>query len=109
VGVKQIPDLEKIRIKADTREPVLEGLPVLFGDFDKCAIEEAVRIKEKGGGAEVVVVSIGPENARGLPDRLCGCVPGNRGESGIYRQDDSVTIGDKYPLNGMCEYAGSKF
>ncbi len=50
VCMKQIIDLEKIRIKADTREPVLEGLPVRFGDFEKNALEEAVRIKEKQGG-----------------------------------------------------------
>ncbi len=47
VCMKQIIDLEKIRIKADTREPVLEGVPVRFGDFEKNALEEAVRIKEK--------------------------------------------------------------
>jgi electron transfer flavoprotein beta subunit len=50
VCMKQILDLEKIRIKADTREPVLEGLPVRLGDFEKNALEEAVRIKEKQGG-----------------------------------------------------------
>lgn len=59
VCMKQIPDLEKIRIKADTREPVLEGLPVLFGDFDKCAVEEAVRIKEKRADVKVTAVAIG--------------------------------------------------
>ena len=47
VCMKQIVDLEKIRIKPDTREPVLEGLPFKFGEFDKNALEEAVRIKEK--------------------------------------------------------------
>jgi electron transfer flavoprotein beta subunit len=50
VCMKQVFDLEQIRIKADTRQPVLNGLPVLFGDFEKCALEEAVRIKEKQGG-----------------------------------------------------------
>jgi len=50
VCMKQVVDLEQIRIKADTRQPVLDGLPVLLGDFDKCALEEAVRIKEKLGG-----------------------------------------------------------
>jgi len=58
-GVKQIPDLEKIRIKADTREPVLEGVPARLGDWDKCAVEEAVRIKEKLGEAKVTAVAIG--------------------------------------------------
>lgn len=56
--MKQVVDLQQIRIKRDTREPVLEGLPVLFGDFDKNALEEAVRIKEKHG-AKVTVLSVG--------------------------------------------------
>jgi electron transfer flavoprotein beta subunit len=58
VCMKQIVDLQQIRIKRDTREPVLEGLPVLFGDMDKNALEEAVRIKEKHG-AKVTVLSVG--------------------------------------------------
>jgi electron transfer flavoprotein beta subunit len=56
--MKQVVDLQQIRIKRDTREPVLEGLPVLFGDMDKNAMEEAVRIKEKHG-AKVTVLSVG--------------------------------------------------
>jgi electron transfer flavoprotein beta subunit len=58
VCMKQILDLQQIRIKRDTREPVLEGLPVQFGDMDKNALEEAVRIKEKHG-ARVIVLSVG--------------------------------------------------
>jgi len=59
VCMKQIVDLTKIRIKADTREPVLEGLPVRFGDFEKNALEEAVRIKEKQGDVKVTAVAVG--------------------------------------------------
>jgi electron transfer flavoprotein beta subunit len=58
VCMKQTVDLQQIRIKRDTREPVLEGLPVVFGDMDKNALEEAVRIKEKHG-AKVTVLSVG--------------------------------------------------
>ena len=58
VCMKQVVDLQQIRIKRDTREPVLEGLPLLFGDMDKNALEEAVRIKEKHG-ATVTVLSVG--------------------------------------------------
>ena len=56
--MKQVVDLQQIRIKRDTREPVLDGLPVLFGDFDKNALEEAVKIKEKHA-AKVTVLSVG--------------------------------------------------
>jgi electron transfer flavoprotein alpha/beta subunit len=45
VCVKQIPDLSQIRIKRETHEPVLEGAPFVFGQFEKNA-EEAVRLKE---------------------------------------------------------------
>lgn len=58
VCMKQVVDLQQIRIKRDTREPVLDGLPVLFGGFDKNALEEAVKIKEKHGG-KVTVLSVG--------------------------------------------------
>lgn len=58
VCMKQVIDLEQIRIKPESRQPVLDGLPVLFGEFDKCALEEAVRIKEAHGG-KVTALSAG--------------------------------------------------
>jgi electron transfer flavoprotein beta subunit len=57
VCMKQVIDLEQIRIKPDSRQPVLDGLPVLLGDFDKCALEESVRIKEKHGGKVTAVAA----------------------------------------------------
>jgi electron transfer flavoprotein alpha/beta subunit len=57
VCMKQVIDLEKIRIRPESRQPVLDGLPVLFGDFDKCALEESVRIKEKQGGKVTAVAA----------------------------------------------------
>ena len=61
VCMKQVIDLEQIRIKPATREPVTEGLPFLFGDFEKCALEEAVRIKEKHGGKVIAVAAGAPK------------------------------------------------
>ena len=58
VCMKQVVDLQQIRIKKETREPATEGLPFVFGDMDKNALEEAIRIKEKMGG-KVTVVSVG--------------------------------------------------
>jgi electron transfer flavoprotein beta subunit len=57
ICMKQVIDLEQIRIRPDSRQPVLDGLPVLFGDFDKCALEESVRIKEKQGGKVTAVAA----------------------------------------------------
>jgi electron transfer flavoprotein beta subunit len=58
VCLKQVPDLQQIRIKRDTREPVLEGAPFIFGQFEKNALEEAVRLKEKHSG-KVIALALG--------------------------------------------------
>jgi electron transfer flavoprotein beta subunit len=58
VCLKQVPDLQQIRIKHETREPVLEGAPFIFGAFEKNALEEAVRLKEKHGG-KVIALALG--------------------------------------------------
>ncbi|MBI4771171.1 MAG: electron transfer flavoprotein subunit beta/FixA family protein [Chloroflexi bacterium] len=50
VCLKQIVDLRQLRIKRETREPVLEGLPLVISDIDKNALEAAVRLKEAVGG-----------------------------------------------------------
>ena len=59
VCMKQIPDLQQIRIKE--RKPVLENVPLVWGDLDKNAMEEAVKIKEKLGDAKLTVVALGSD------------------------------------------------
>lgn len=59
VCMKQVVDLEQIRIRSDTRAPVLEGLPVQFGGFDKNALEAAVQIKEGTQDTKVTVLASG--------------------------------------------------
>jgi electron transfer flavoprotein beta subunit len=62
VCMKQIPDLQQIRIKE--RKPVLEGVPLIWGDLDKNAIEEAAKIKEKLGDVKITVVALGSEKVQ---------------------------------------------
>ena len=59
VCMKQMPDLQQIRIKE--RKPILENVPLVWGDLDKNAIEEAALIKEKVGAAKITVVAKGSE------------------------------------------------
>lgn len=59
VCMKQVVDLQQLRIRRDTREPVLEGLPVKFGDFDKNALEAGVRLKEAAIADKLTVVASG--------------------------------------------------
>jgi electron transfer flavoprotein beta subunit len=72
VCLKQNVDIKQVRIKKETREPVLEGLPLLFGDMDKNALEEGVRIKEKEGG-KVIALSVGSAKLKDtIKDALAG-------------------------------------
>ena len=45
VAMKQIPDLQQIRIR--NRQPVFEDVPLTLGPIDKSALEAAVSIKEQ--------------------------------------------------------------
>ena len=65
VPVKRVVDYNvKIRVKPDGSGIDLANVKMSMNPFDEIAVEEAVRIKEKGGGAEVVVVSVGPAKAQ---------------------------------------------
>lgn len=59
VAMKQIPDLQQIRIR--NRQPVFEDVPLTIGLIDKNALEAAVQIKEQLD-AQVTVLSAGDEN-----------------------------------------------
>ena len=60
VCVKQTVELQQVRIRKETRQPVLENVPLTLSAIDKNALEEAVRLKDKTAG-KVFVVSAGPE------------------------------------------------
>jgi electron transfer flavoprotein beta subunit len=73
VCLKQNVDMKQIRIKKDTREAVLEGLPLLFGDMDRNALEEAVRLKEKAGSGKVIALALGTAKLKDtIKDALAG-------------------------------------
>jgi electron transfer flavoprotein beta subunit len=60
VPAKRVPDPNStIKVKPDGSGIVTDSLKYVINPFDEIAIEEALRIKEKGGGGEVILVSIG--------------------------------------------------
>jgi electron transfer flavoprotein beta subunit len=60
VGIKRVVDYNvRIRVRADGAGISTEGLKMSINPFDEIALEEALRIKERGQADEVVVVSIG--------------------------------------------------
>ena len=64
VPVKRVIDYNvKVRVKADQSGVDLANVKMSMNPFDEIAVEEAVRLKEKGKATEVVVISIGPQQA----------------------------------------------
>jgi len=65
VAVKRVIDYNvKPRVKMDGTGVDLANVKMSMNPFDEIAVEEAIRLKEKGGATEVVVVSIGPAKAQ---------------------------------------------
>ncbi|WP_066339713.1 electron transfer flavoprotein subunit beta/FixA family protein [Azohydromonas lata] len=60
VPVKRVVDYNvKVRVKSDGSGMDLAGVKMSMNPFDEIAVEEAVRLKEKGVATEVIVVSCG--------------------------------------------------
>ncbi|KPL69015.1 electron transfer flavoprotein subunit beta [Erythrobacter sp. SG61-1L] len=65
VPVKRVIDYNvKPRVKADGTGVDLANVKMSMNPFDEIAVEEAIRLKEKGAATEIVVVSIGPAKAQ---------------------------------------------
>lgn len=61
VAVKRVVDYNiKVRVKSDNTGVDIANVKMSMNPFDEIAVEEAVRLKEKGVATEVVVVSCGP-------------------------------------------------
>ncbi len=100
VPVKRVVDYNvKIRVKADQNGIELANVKMSMNPFDEIAVEEAVRLKEKGKATEIVVVSIGPQQAQDTL-RTAMAVGADRG---ILVQTDKPT-----DLNGVEPLAVAK-
>ena len=65
VGLKRVVDYNvRVRVKPDGAGVVTEGVKMSINPFDEIALEEALRIREKGAATEVIVVTIGPADAQ---------------------------------------------
>ncbi|MBL8202471.1 MAG: electron transfer flavoprotein subunit beta/FixA family protein [Chromatiales bacterium] len=65
VCLKRVVDYNvRIRVKPDGSGVITEGLKMSINPFDEIALEEALRIREQGKAQEVVLVSIGPDDAQ---------------------------------------------
>jgi electron transfer flavoprotein beta subunit len=65
VAVKRVIDYNvKVRVKPDNSGVDLTNIKMAMNPFCEIAVEEAVRLKEKGVASEIIVVSIGPKVAQ---------------------------------------------
>ena len=65
VPVKRVIDYNvKVRVKPDGSGVELANVKMSMNPFDEIAVEEAIRLKEKGKVTEIVAVSIGPQQAQ---------------------------------------------
>lgn len=64
VPIKRVPDPDtRIRLKADCSGVETDGVKFAINPFDAIALEEALRLKEKTGGIEIVAVTLGSDEA----------------------------------------------
>ena len=60
VPVKRVVDYNvKVRVKKDETDVELDNVKMSMNPFDEIAVEEALRLKEKGVSSEIIAVSIG--------------------------------------------------
>ena len=65
VGIKRVVDYNvRVRVKPDGSGVMLDGVKMSVNPFDEIALEEALRIKERGTNVEVIAVSIGVADAQ---------------------------------------------
>jgi electron transfer flavoprotein beta subunit len=65
VPIKRVPDWQiKLKLLADGSNIQTDGIKWIMNTFDEIAVEEAIRLKERGVVSEIVLVSIGPADVR---------------------------------------------
>ncbi|MGB5166372.1 MAG: electron transfer flavoprotein subunit beta/FixA family protein [Woeseiaceae bacterium] len=65
VGIKRVVDYNvRVRVKGDGSGMETDGVKMSINPFDEIALEEALRIKERGDANEVIVLSVGSADAQ---------------------------------------------
>jgi len=86
VAMKQIPDLQQVRIR--NRQPVFEDVPLTLGNIDKNALEAGVTLKE-AADAKLVVISAGNEE---LEDTIKEALAAGADEAYLVTDDELGNI-----------------
>ena len=66
VCLKQAVDVSQLKVDSATRHLLIASAPRKMSDFDKNALEEAIRIKEKLGNVEIFTLTVTSEDAKAV-------------------------------------------
>jgi len=66
VCLKQAVDVSQLKVDPSTRQLITAGTPRKISDFDKNALEEAIKIKERLGGIEIFTLTVSTEDAKAV-------------------------------------------
>jgi electron transfer flavoprotein beta subunit len=65
VGIKRVVDFNvRVRVRPDNTGVITDGVKMSINPFDEIALEEALRIKERGLADEILVVSVGAADSQ---------------------------------------------
>jgi electron transfer flavoprotein beta subunit len=97
VACKRVVDYNvRIRVKADQSGVDLQNVKMSMNPFDEIAVEEAVRLKEKGIASEVIAVSVGPAQAQ---ETLRTALAIGADRAILVQADQPIDLGGLEPLH----------
>jgi len=106
VCIKQVPDMEsKFKVAADGTWYDNQDLAWRMNEYDEYAVEQAVRLKEQVGDADLTVLSIGSDKVKETMKKALamGC------DRGAHITDDAVWTKEPFQIAGIItEYARDK-
>lgn len=95
VCIKQVPDMEsKFKVSGEGTWYDTTDLAWRMNEYDEYAVEQAVRLKEQVGDADLTVISIGPDKVTETIKKALamGC------DRGVHVQDDSVSSREPFEI-----------
>ena len=98
VCIKQVPDMEsKFKVDGAGTWYDTTDLAWRMNEYDEYGVEQAVRLKEQVGDADLTVISIGPDKVTETIKKALamGC------DRGIHVQDDSVSSREPFEIAGV--------
>jgi electron transfer flavoprotein alpha/beta subunit len=99
VCIKQVPDIEQIKIDSAKRVMIMDGVPNIVNQFDTYALETAVRVKDADPATKVFVVTMGPAQTK---DAMKSCLSVGADRAYMVTDEimnDSDTLATSYVLS----------